>query len=251
MMEPAIRNLILRLADDLLILGHRNSEWIGLGPVLEEDIAFGSMAQDKVGQAQALYALIQQTDGDTPDKLAFARSISDYRCCHLVEFPNQDYAFSLMRQFLFDYAFEIRLQALIHCSYDPLKKLAIKMHREHKYHLLHARTFILQLGNANEESHALLQAALTQTYEYGAAIFEATEFDLQLKEMNIQPTENDLFDNWEATVIPILQKAQLHAPTIQEQKPFSGGRAGIHTPHLEPLISEMNVVFQSDLEATW
>ena len=98
----ALKDLIFRMADDQLILGHRNSEWTALGPILEEDIAFSSMAQDKLGHSLALYQVLNKLGEAEPDTLAFTREEKDFKCCHLVEYPIGDYAFSLMRHFLFD-----------------------------------------------------------------------------------------------------------------------------------------------------
>ncbi len=101
MIKNAITELITKMADDELILGHRNSEWTGLGPIMEEDIAFSSMAQDKIGHAWALYRILQeQLEGEDPDQFAFMRTENDFKCCHLVEMPIGTYDFSLMRHFL-------------------------------------------------------------------------------------------------------------------------------------------------------
>src|ERR1051326_7324009 len=104
-MSEAIKELILKMADDALIIGHRNSEWTGIGPILEEDIAMSSMAQDKIGHALALYKILHEHFGDSdPDPLAFRRAEKDFKCCHLVEFPIGEYDFTTVRHFLFDNA---------------------------------------------------------------------------------------------------------------------------------------------------
>src|SRR2546422_1011522 len=99
-MKEAIKDLLFRMADDALVLGHRNSEWTGLGPILEEDIAFSSMAQDKIGHAQALYIILNEEFGEPiPDKLVYERNEKDFKCCHFVEMPIGEYDFSLVRHF--------------------------------------------------------------------------------------------------------------------------------------------------------
>ena len=101
----AIKDLLFRMADDELIIGHRNSEWTGIGPILEEDLAFSSMAQDKLGHALANYSLLEKEYGEkNPDELAFARDAKSFRCCQLVEYPIGEYDFTLVRHFLFDTA---------------------------------------------------------------------------------------------------------------------------------------------------
>src|SRR6185312_14195972 len=107
----AAKELILKMADDALIMGHRNSEWTGIGPILEEDIAFSSMAQDKVGHALALYTILHEQFGDPhPDALAFGRNEKEFRCCHLVGFPIGEYDFTTARHFLFNHAEIIRYE---------------------------------------------------------------------------------------------------------------------------------------------
>ena len=119
-----LKELLYKIADDQLILGHRNSEWTGFGPLLEEDIAFSSMAQDKVGHSQAMFTLLNQLGEQVPDTLAFMRPSNQFHNCILVELPNGEYDFSLIRHFLFDTAEAIRFELLGHSSYLPLAELA-------------------------------------------------------------------------------------------------------------------------------
>src|SRR5437868_7244589 len=97
----ALKNLLYKMADDLLILGHRNSEWTGQGPILEEDIAFSSMAQDKLGHAQAFYTLLHELGEPDPESLVYRRGPGQFRCCKLAAMPRGTWGFSLMRHFLF------------------------------------------------------------------------------------------------------------------------------------------------------
>ena len=130
MKEVALKELLYKIADDQLILGHRNSEWTGFGPLLEEDIAFSSMAQDKVGQSYALYQLLNQLGEQEPDTVAFMRNAQQFHNCQLVELPNGEYDFSLIRHFLFDTAEAIRFDLLSQSSYQPLADLAKKIKGE-------------------------------------------------------------------------------------------------------------------------
>lgn len=124
----AVRSLLLFQADDHLIIGHRNSEWTGLGPILEEDIAFSSIAQDKIGHALGLYAILNENLGEAePDTLAFMRNETDFTSCHLVELPIGEYDFSLVRHLFFDLAAHIRFEDLATSSFDPVAKLARKV----------------------------------------------------------------------------------------------------------------------------
>src|SRR5262249_32054153 len=117
----AVKELILKMADDALIIGHRHSEWTGLGPILEEDIALSSMSQDKIGHALALYTILHDQFGDPhPDALAFGRSEEDLKCCQLVEYPIGEYDFTITRQFLFDHAEILRYEMLGQSYFEPL-----------------------------------------------------------------------------------------------------------------------------------
>ena len=138
--RQAITELLLKMADDALIIGHRNSEWTGLGPMLEEDIAFSSMAQDKLGHALGLYTLLHEHfNMPDVDTLALKRKAEDRKCCQLVELPIGGYDFSLVRQFLFDHAEMLRYQYLQQSSFEPLAQFAAKVRGEIKYHILHSR----------------------------------------------------------------------------------------------------------------
>src|ERR1043166_3099757 len=104
MNEQAIKELLFKMADDLLIIGHRNSEWTGLGPILEEDIAFSSMAQDKIGHAEANYRILNSLGERKTDELAFLRKVEEFHNAQFVELPNGEYDFSTIRHFLYDHA---------------------------------------------------------------------------------------------------------------------------------------------------
>src|SRR5687768_15043745 len=110
MNTEALKDLLYKIADDQFILGHRNSEWTGLGPLLEEDIAFSSMAQDKLGHSLAFYHLLEELGEPDPDTLAFRRPAQQFHCCQFVELPIGEYDFSLIRHFLFDHAEAIRFE---------------------------------------------------------------------------------------------------------------------------------------------
>ncbi|GAB4410910.1 MAG: phenylacetate-CoA oxygenase subunit PaaC [Bacteroidia bacterium] len=251
-MNPeAIKDLLYRLADDKLIMGHRHSEWIGIGPILEEDIAFASMAQDEVGHAQAYYMLLHELGEAEPDTLAFQRSAAQFRCCHLVEYPIGDYAFSLVRHYLFDTADQVRLAHLVDASYQPLAQLARKLAREEKYHQLHARTFMQQLGRAGGEARARLQTALDEAYPLALGLFEPTVHTDTLARTGVQPHEDKLMKTWRVATGEFLQGCGLHAPTPGDPVEYFGGRSGYHTPHLEALLAEMTEVFAIDPQARW
>ncbi|MEO6694351.1 MAG: 1,2-phenylacetyl-CoA epoxidase subunit PaaC [Ignavibacteria bacterium] len=247
----AIKDLLFRMADDELILGHRNSEWTGLGPILEEDIAFSSMAQDKLGHALALYTLLQQTGESDPDTLAFARKETELKCCHLVEYPIGDYAFSLMRHFLFDEAEALRFDMLSDSSFTELANVARKFRGELKYHTMHAETWLNQLGNSNEESLLKMQSALNKCFPLSLGIFEPSDFEKELVESKIFAGEKVLQERWLEKIEKVLNKANLKIPKVNSKDASYGGRKGSHTEYLQPMLEEMTEVYSIDPGAEW
>jgi ring-1,2-phenylacetyl-CoA epoxidase subunit PaaC len=129
-----VNELLLGLADDELVIGWRDSEWTGIAPVLEEDVAFSSIAQNEIGHARAVYELL----GDDPDALAFDRPLAEYRCAPLVELRLLDWAHTIARRWLYETADEIRIAALMQDDDPAVAGLAAKINREEAYHRMHA-----------------------------------------------------------------------------------------------------------------
>ncbi len=251
MNTEALKELLYKMADDQLIIGHRNSEWTGLGPLLEEDIAFSSMAQDKVGQSYALYQMLNELGEGEPDTVAFMRNADQFHNCTLTELPNGEYDFSLIRHFLFDAAEAIRFDMLTQSSYKPLADLAVKIRGEIRYHTMHARTWIKQLGNATTESVERLQNSLDEALPYALGIFEPSSFEDEIISSGLFGGEAALRNAWEKEILKTLSETALQVPDLSLLTPAYGGRKGQHTPHLQPLLDEMAEVFRSDPTADW
>lgn len=249
-MNPQL-DLLYRLADDQLILGHRNSEWNGLGPILEEDIAFSSMAQDKLGHALQLYTLLHELGEAEPDTVAFTRNAPQFHCCQLVELPIGEYDFSLTRHFLFDHAELLRFEALAQSSYEPLAQVARKLRGELKYHALHANTWMKRLGTATNEAIERMQRSLEFTLPYALGIFEKTAAEPEIIRSGLFIGEDELQSRWLESISKVITQTALTLPTVTAQTPATGGRHGQHTPHLQPLLDEMAEVFRLDPTATW
>jgi len=146
---------LLELADDELILGWRDSEWTGIAPSLEEDVAFSSIAQNEIGHARALYELAARELGTTADELAFDRDPSEYRSAPLVEQRRLEWAHTIARHYLYETADEIRLAALKQADDADVAGLAAKMDREEQYHRLHARMWNERLRDEPRYQEAL------------------------------------------------------------------------------------------------
>jgi ring-1,2-phenylacetyl-CoA epoxidase subunit PaaC len=249
--ELALKELLYKMADDQLVVGHRNAEWTGVGPLLEEDIAFSSMAQDKVGQSRALYQLLNQLGEAEPDTVAFMRNASQFHCCQLVELPIGEYDFSLVRHFLFDTSELLRFQMLKNSSYKPLAQVATKFFGEVKYHTMHANIWMKQLGTSTAEAHERMQRSLDYALPYALGIFEPSPYEEAIIADEIFAGEAVLKAQWLQRISEVLALTNLCLPDVNLLAPIYGGRTGQHTPHLQPMLDEMTEVYRVDPTAEW
>jgi ring-1,2-phenylacetyl-CoA epoxidase subunit PaaC len=161
------QQLLLEIADDELILGWRDSEWTGIAPLLEEDVAFSSIAQNEIGHARALYELVARERGTTADALAFDRSPDEYRCAELVEYRLLDWEKTIARHYLYEEADAKRLERLRRSEDPEIAGLAAKIDREETYHRMHAQMWFDRLKDeprftaALEELRPLLDSGRT------------------------------------------------------------------------------------------
>ncbi len=174
-MSDALVAMLIALGDDELVLGHRHSEWTGFAPHIEEDVAFSSIAQDEIGHAAAYYAVVASLTGDDPDRLALGRDPGEYRNAILCERDNRDWSYSLARQWLYDHADAVRLEALEGTAHNELRALVNKMRREERYHLLHADTWMKRIAHGPVEGRTKLIDAITDAYADAMALFEPFE----------------------------------------------------------------------------
>jgi ring-1,2-phenylacetyl-CoA epoxidase subunit PaaC len=160
--------LLLSVADDELIIGWRDSEWTGIAPTLEEDVAFSSIAQNEIGHARALYELAAVELESDADSLAFDRAAADYRCAPLVELNlTADWALTIARRHLYEIADEIRIRELISSEDAELAGLAAKIDREEVYHRLHAEVWA---GRLRDEPR--FRAAVEELWPYALGVLE-------------------------------------------------------------------------------
>ena len=146
---------LLEIADDELILGWRDSEWTGIAPLLEEDVAFSSIAQNEIGHARALYELVARAQGTTADELAFDRQPDEYRCSRLVELRLLDWEKTIARHYLYEQADAERLAQLVQSDDAEVAGLAAKIDREEAYHRMHAQMWFDRLKDEPRFSSAL------------------------------------------------------------------------------------------------
>jgi ring-1,2-phenylacetyl-CoA epoxidase subunit PaaC len=167
---PESAKQILELADDELMLGWRDSEWTGIAPFLEEDVAFSSIAQGEIGHARAFYELAAKELGTDADALAFDREPEEYRSSPLVELRLvPDWARTIARHWLYETADAIRVAALKDSGRKELAGLAAKIEREEAYHRMHADMWAERL-RASEESRPLFDAAVDELWPYALGL---------------------------------------------------------------------------------
>jgi ring-1,2-phenylacetyl-CoA epoxidase subunit PaaC len=169
-------DFLLAIADDELFLGWRNSEWTGIAPFLEEDVAFSSIAQNEIGHARALYELAAAELGTTADELAFDRRPEEYRCAPLVQLRRLEWARTIARHWLYETADEIRLAALKGSDDAELAGLAAKMDREEAYHRMHAEMWIDRLL-ATDEGRTRLSEAVDELWPYALGVLDGEQRD--------------------------------------------------------------------------
>jgi ring-1,2-phenylacetyl-CoA epoxidase subunit PaaC len=163
--------LLLELADDELVLGWRDSEWTGIAPFLEEDVAFSSIAQNEIGHARALYEAAAADLGTTADELAFEREPDEYRCAPLVELRRLEWAATIARRYLYETADAVRIEVLKASSDPELAGLAAKIEREEVYHRLHAEIWIERL-QSSEEGATRLRRACQGLWPYALGVLD-------------------------------------------------------------------------------
>jgi ring-1,2-phenylacetyl-CoA epoxidase subunit PaaC len=249
--EIPLLNLVLRRADDALILGHRLSEWCGHAPMVEEDIALANIALDLIGQARSLYDYAAQVDdsGLTEDHFAYRREQHQYRNCLLVEQPNGDFAGTIVRQVLFSTFMDLYWREMMNSRDETLAAIAAKAEKETAYHLRHSAEWLIRLGDGTDESHERAEAALDELWTYTGELFEMDEIERDLAQSGIAADASMLEDSWRKRIEPILSEATLTIPNPAWMQ--SGGRSGCHTEHLGYILADLQFLQRAHPEAVW
>lgn len=241
-LRAALIERLTAMADDELVLGHRDSEWTGHAPLLEEDIALANIAQDEIGHALLWLEARSELDGSDPDELAYLRDAGAYRNARMVELPRGDWAFTMLRQFLFD-GFETELLArLPGSSYAPLAAAAAKAAKEEVFHLRHTGLWLERLALGTEESRARLQAALERLWPYVPQLAAALPGDGDLARAGIVPEPVELERAYLGRVRGALASVGLEPPDA----PANPGGRDRHGEALVALLIDMQAVARAD-----
>jgi ring-1,2-phenylacetyl-CoA epoxidase subunit PaaC len=260
-MTAALIQYTLHLADDSLILGHRNSEWTGHGPILEQDIALSNIALDLIGQARNFFQyaaeLINMNQGSstatprkmTEDQLAYLRDGWDFRNSLLVEQPNGDWAKTILRQFLFS-AYQTALYEQLARSRDnTLAAIAAKSYKEGLYHLRWSSEWVIRLGDGTEESHARMNNALDELWKFTGELHKAAPYESEMTLKGISPDLSALQPLWEDKVKEVFDEAGISYPPATWMQ--TGGKDGRHTEHLGYVLAEMQFLQRTYPECEW
>lgn len=247
--EEVLAKKLQGMADDELILGHRDSEWTGHAPILEEDIAFANIAQDEMGHAVVWLELLRQLSGSDPDRLVFFREAAAYRNIQMVELPKGDWAFTMVRQYLFDAWEMVHLGALLESTFQPLRQAAQKVIKEETYHRRHTEAWMRRLGLGTKESHRRTRAALDVLWPYSLQLFQPGDTrERLLVEEGISPETARLEEQWRIQVTGFLNSCELEIPADPTGVPNDRSE---HTEHLAPLLADLQQVARLDPQAAW
>ncbi len=257
--DDALFEYLLRLGDTDVVLAQRLSEWVGHGPILEEDIALTNVALDLLGQGRMWLSYAGEVEarakgrGRTEDELAFLRDCGAYRNVQLAEMRNGDFAQTMARQFYFDQAHRLLLAALTGSADARVAEIAAKAAKEVAYHAERSADWIVRLGDGTDESHARMQRALDLLWPYTGELFMADDVDAQLVAAGIAADATTLRAPWLATVEAVLAEATLAVPAgdWMQGSGGRGGRQGVHTEHLGHLLAEMQFLQRAYPGARW
>lgn len=251
----------LHLADNALILGQRNSEWTGHGPILEQDIAISNIALDMIGQARMFYQyaaeLINSSPvgggregvGATEDSLAYLRDAGDFKNCLLAELEKGDWANTTLRQFFFStYQFYL-YRRLQHSTDATLAAIAEKALKEVTYHVRWSAEWVIRLGDGTEESHKRIATALARLWPYTGELTTPADFETTLAANGTAVDVSNIKDEWMNKVKEVLEEATLQVPADNWMQ--SGGKQGIHTEHMGYILTELQFVQRTYPATEW
>jgi ring-1,2-phenylacetyl-CoA epoxidase subunit PaaC len=249
MTRDALAELLLALADDEFVIGFSDSEWTGIAPLLEEDVAMSSLAQDELGHASALYGLLGELLDRDPDAIAYDREQVAYRHCRLLDHGRGDWAMTIARRYLYDTADAVRLEALVGGSWAPLAELVGKIVREERYHVMHAGAWLERLASAEGEARDRLLTAWGTLAPDAATVFSPLAGEPALLGAGIVKAATPELDaRWRAGIGPTLVRLGLAMPPPAERP--ERGRLD-HGEAFRSLWAGFTSVRRSDIGATW
>ena len=238
-MNQSLYEYCLRLGDTPLILSQRIGEYCSKAPHLEEDLAITNVGLDLLGQAENFLTYAASIKGElTADELAFKRKEKDFRSFHLVEVPNIDFAYVLVRQFFIDVYHNLFYTSLCNSKDETIAGISKKSIKEVRYHLQRSQDWIIRLGQGTEESNHRLQVAINELWMYIDELFYDNEIDNEMTKEGIGVSNREIKNDWFNIVTDTLNDAGLSSP---ENIPYTlqYGKDGFHTEYMGYLLAEM------------
>ena len=249
--NDALLTYVLRLGDNALITGQRMIERVTAEPELELELANANFALDYIGQARMFYTYAGELEGDGRDEdhYAYLRDSQAFRNFLIAEQPNGHFGDSVVRQFLYESFYLLQLGALAACRDARLAEIAARAEKEIRYHLRHASGWMIRLGDGTDESHARMQGALDDFWQFTGEFFAADDVDDTVRVEYDGPDLEKIRHEWHENVARVLAEATLTAPDGVFMA--GGGRQGRHSEHLGYLVAEMQHLQRAYPGATW
>ncbi len=222
-LREALAELLLTMADDEFVVGFRDSEWTGIAPMLEEDVAFSSLAQDEIGHARIWYEMRGVMTGEDPDAIAFGRTPEQYRHARLLDHPRHGWGFTTVRRWLYDTADAVRLAALAEASFAPLAEVVHKVRREERYHLMHLDGWLARLATHHGKPRGKVLSALKQLIPDAHSVFAPLKGEaILLREGILSAPMSELAARWRSEANARLCELELRP--IPDMPPAADGR---------------------------
>lgn len=258
--KEAVKELLFQLADDEFLYAFRGSEWLGLAPHIEEDVASSSISQDSMGHAAMYYLLLENLGAGTADDLAHLRPVSERRNSILTErvngegyymdTPKYDWAYHVVRSYFYTQAKKAKIDSLCESSYTPVAEAALKIKMELYYHRLHWQTWFKQLLSSTDVAIEKMNDAIKLVMNDFGDMLSFGNYKQAFEKHDLIKSEEELKKAWQESLEPIFAALKMEVPEIPEN-PKKNGRNGEHTKDLEEALATLSEVYKVDPVANW
>ncbi|MFC7370075.1 1,2-phenylacetyl-CoA epoxidase subunit PaaC [Fictibacillus iocasae] len=258
--KGALIELLYQLADDDFILAYRGSEWLGLAPHIEEDVAFSSISQDMMGHATMYYRLLEQLGEGKADEIAHLREPSKFRNAVILEEvngpgtylekPDYDWAFAVVRNYFYSVHKQIRLDSLRHSDFEPLAEAARKIMTEQYYHLMHWELWFKQLVTSTDEAKARMTTGIEKVWQDFGGVLTLGPAYADMVKANFIDDENVLKQRWMKRMEAVFKETGLTFPG-EPKMDRGNGRKGEHTEDLTKALTTLSEVYASNPKTGW
>ncbi|UOE92465.1 1,2-phenylacetyl-CoA epoxidase subunit PaaC [Alkalihalobacillus sp. LMS39] len=259
--KKALVELLYQLADDDFITAFRGTEWLGLCPHIEEDVAFSSINQNTMGHAAMFFQLLEELGEGNADTLAHARTANERKNAIILEEvngpgtyldePRFDWAFTVVRNYLYEVYKSIRIQSLKQSSYQPLANVAKSISGEHFYHLMHWDVWFKQLFSSTDEAKKRMTLQLERVWEEFGGVLSFGPEEKQMVEFGFIESEEQLTSRWLEKIDSVFNELNIPMPASKPTMNKGNGRCGVHTEELTTAIETLAEVYNVDRLAVW